>query len=137
MVELNTMVFWNIYDDQAQNSCTTADGTLIPNHDYRLRVSVKNTGTEVHFDRLQLRIVGVPGKLLLYDPGFTNPRNRVHLEFENVPPKQWRNSTIYMRVMESISDEKLLTIGVYGLVRPEGHEWSGWMKWPSDRYKDY
>ena len=132
MVKSTISFQWSVYPHPGDEVVRTVEA----GGKYRLQCRIRNIGSEVHFDRVQVRLVPcAPTRFgeapqppfQFYDDRTCRKHvERIDFDFEDVPPGAGREFSVYFVANVTASNEGTLTpfeVGIYGQVRPVGHDW--------------
>jgi hypothetical protein len=132
MVQSTISFQWAVYPFPGDQAVRTIEA----GGKYRLQCRIRNKGSEVHFDRVQVRIVACtptsfgeapqPPFQFHSDDTFQKQIERKDFDFEGVAPGAGREFSMYFVSNVTASNKGGLTpfeVGIYAQVRPEGHDW--------------
>jgi hypothetical protein len=134
MVNKNIKYTFDIYDltDNVVNSI--AAGVK-----YRMVFQIENLGTEVHFEKVNARLVELDhnSPIKFYsDKTCANQVPRISLDFANLGGAgsglDSQKKDVFFEATRNVTrvpyngsiTTPLFSIGIYGIVRPEGHSWT-------------
>ncbi len=124
--------FWyRAYPIRGNNPVTQ----LVKGQRYRLYLGVANDAAEVHFDKVELKLVGYPRIQFYTDSSFKTPASEVKVTIEDLGKKgsesAIQGSSVYFIAKATVNKAPsgssvapvLFGLGIYAQPRPEGHYW--------------